>query len=117
MQNENIKGAISIKGDHETTPNAVNITKIHNAAINAIGTNDINNINDTINADNVALISAADTIKTSYIIASASNSFSKKIGRTMYTVQIFFSKTSRETFNDKILRLIKNDVVNETKEA
>ena len=49
--------------------------------------------------------------------AAASNTFTKKIGRTMYTVQIFFSKTSRETFNDKILRLIKHDVVNETKGA
>ena len=38
------------------------------------------------------------------------NTFSKKIGRTAYIVQVFFSKTSKENFNDKILRLIKSDI-------
>jgi hypothetical protein len=45
------------------------------------------------------------------------NTFSKKIGRTKYNVQIFFSKTSKENFNDKLLRLIKNDVANGTKQT
>ena len=53
----------------------------------------------------------------STIDVTAGNTFTKKIGRTMYTVQIFFSKTSRETFNDKVLRLIKNDTANESKGA
>ncbi|MCL2576248.1 MAG: transposon-encoded TnpW family protein [Defluviitaleaceae bacterium] len=44
-----------------------------------------------------------------------SNTFSKKIGRTTYDVHIFFSKTSKESFNDKLLRLIKNDIANGTK--
>ena len=48
---------------------------------------------------------------------AASNTFSKKIGRATYNVQVFFSKTSRETFNDKILRLIKHDIATETKGA
>ena len=38
------------------------------------------------------------------------NTFTKKIGGTVYTVQIHFSKTSKENFNDKLLRLIKNDI-------
>ena len=38
------------------------------------------------------------------------NTFSKKVGRATYNVQVYFSKTSKESFNDKILRLIKNDV-------
>ena len=42
--------------------------------------------------------------------ATANNTFSKKIGQTNYEVQVFFSKTSKENFNDKLLRLIKNDV-------
>ena len=45
------------------------------------------------------------------------NSFSKKIGKATYDVHVFFSKTSKENFNDKLLRLIKNDVANETKQA
>ena len=48
---------------------------------------------------------------------ATNNTFSKKIGRATYDVQIFFSKTSKESFNDKLLRLIKNDVANEVKQA
>jgi|GEM_PF-1495048 len=48
-------------------------------------------------------------------IATADNTFSKKIGRATYNVQVFFSKRSKESFNDKLLRLIKNDVANGTK--
>ena len=53
------------------------------------------------------------TIKTS----TTENIFSKKIGRTKYNVQIFFSKTSKESFNDKLLRLIKNDVASGAKQT
>jgi hypothetical protein len=49
--------------------------------------------------------------------ATAENTFSKKIGRATYSVQVFFSKRSKESFNDKLLRLIKNDVANGTKQA
>ena len=45
------------------------------------------------------------------------NSFSKKIGRATYDVHVFFSKTSKESFNDKLLRLIKNDVANGAKQT
>ena len=38
--------------------------------------------------------------------------FTTKIGNTTYEVYIHFSKTSTENMNDKILRLIKNDVAN-----
>jgi len=38
------------------------------------------------------------------------NTFSKKVGRSTYNVHVYFSKTSKESFNDKILRLIKSDV-------
>lgn len=33
----------------------------------------------------------------------------KKIGSTTYEISMFFSKTSKETISDKIMRLIKND--------
>ncbi len=36
--------------------------------------------------------------------------FTKRIGSTTYRVSVHFSKTSRETVNDKILRLIKSEV-------
>ena len=38
----------------------------------------------------------------------------KKIGKTTYRVKIHFSETSRETFTDKVVRLIKNDSGDET---
>jgi len=38
-----------------------------------------------------------------------SGAFTKRIGSTNYRVNVHFSKTSRETINDKVLRLIKND--------
>jgi len=44
-----------------------------------------------------------------------SNTFSKKMGKATYDVHIFFSKTSKESFNDKLLRLIKNDIANGAK--
>ena len=44
-----------------------------------------------------------------------SNTFTKKIGGTVYTVQVFFSKTSKENFNDKLLRLIKKDIAGSKK--
>ena len=34
----------------------------------------------------------------------------KRIGSTVYTVTVHFSKTSRETAEDKILRLIESEV-------
>jgi hypothetical protein len=35
--------------------------------------------------------------------------FTRRIGSTTYRVSVHFSRTSRETVNDKILRLIKNE--------
>ena len=34
----------------------------------------------------------------------------QKLGHTTYEVYIHFSQTSKETINDKILRLISNDI-------
>jgi hypothetical protein len=36
-------------------------------------------------------------------------SFTKRIGSTNYRVSVHFSKTSRETIDDKILRLAKSE--------
>ena len=36
--------------------------------------------------------------------------FNRRIGSTNYSVSVHFSKTSRENINDKIMRLIKNDI-------
>ena len=67
------------------------------------------------NENNKSIISNNNTPNTepnANIAENASNAFSKMIGRTMYTVQIYFSTTSKESFNDKLLRLIKNDIAN-----
>lgn len=36
--------------------------------------------------------------------------FQKRIGSTVYAVSVHFSKTSKETVEDKILRLIESEV-------
>lgn len=38
-----------------------------------------------------------------------SSVFTKRIGSTNYLVSVHFSKTSRETMDDKIMRLVKNE--------
>ena len=40
------------------------------------------------------------------------NAFVKTIGNTTYNVRVCFSKSSKENFNDKLLRIIKNDIAN-----
>ncbi|XID93759.1 transposon-encoded TnpW family protein [Paenibacillaceae bacterium WGS1546] len=40
----------------------------------------------------------------------AARKISCKIGSTTYDVAIHFSKTSKENMNDKILRLVRNDL-------
>jgi len=42
----------------------------------------------------------------------ASKIFTKRIGSTNYRVSVHFSKTGKETMNDKIIRLIKNETAN-----
>ena len=42
-------------------------------------------------------------------IGTDSNSFTKKIGNANYRVMIHFSPSSTDTFNDKLLRLVKVD--------
>jgi len=36
--------------------------------------------------------------------------FKRRIGNTVYRVNVHYSRTSKETMSDKISRLIKNDV-------
>ena len=38
-----------------------------------------------------------------------SGRFSKRVGSTVYRVNVHFSRTSKETANDKIFRLIRNE--------
>lgn len=36
--------------------------------------------------------------------------FTRRIGNTVYRVNVHYSKTSKETMSDKITRLVKNDI-------
>jgi hypothetical protein len=38
------------------------------------------------------------------------NAFTKKIGKATYQVKIHFSQNSKQTFSDKVLRLVRSDV-------
>ena len=44
-------------------------------------------------------------------MSQTANFVRKKLGNTLYSVSIQFSKTSTERIDDKIMRLAKNDVV------
>ena len=51
-----------------------------------------------------------DTNKTSRAaILPAKPDIVKRIGNTTFDIHIHFSKTSRETFTDKVVRLIENE--------
>ncbi len=53
----------------------------------------------------------ADTTKKSVIISQEKRrGFTKKIGNTTYDVSFHYSRQSRESMNDKIIRLIENDM-------
>jgi len=41
---------------------------------------------------------------------NAPGTFKRRIGNTVYRVNVHYSSTSKETINDKITRLVKNDV-------
>ena len=41
--------------------------------------------------------------------APAPRTITRRIGNTNYKVNVHFSRTSRETMNDKIIRMIKNE--------
>jgi hypothetical protein len=43
-------------------------------------------------------------------ITTAAPVITKKIGNTIYKIQIHFNETSKDNFNDKLLRVIKNDM-------
>jgi len=43
------------------------------------------------------------------------STFTKTIGGSTYKVQIVFSKTSKDSFTDKLLRLVKNDATENAK--
>jgi len=41
----------------------------------------------------------------------------RRIGNTTFDIHIHFSETSKETFTDKVLRLIKNDPAADTQKS
>ena len=50
-----------------------------------------------------------DTTDTKSHTSEQPPTFTQKIGNTTYKVGVHFSKTSKESMTDKILRLIKNE--------
>lgn len=51
-----------------------------------------------------------DTIKTTQTNNKQDSSFSMQMDNTTYVIGVHFSKTSRETLEDKVKRLIQRDV-------
>lgn len=47
--------------------------------------------------------------ETRTVTAPTSKTITRKIGSTVYEVSLFFSDKSKESLNDKITRLIRND--------
>ena len=43
-------------------------------------------------------------------VTAQSSRFTKRIGSTLYSVGLYFKEDAKETMDDKILRLIKNDL-------
>jgi len=51
-----------------------------------------------------------DTHETSTKSNTASGTFKQRIGSTVYRVNVYSSKTNKEPVNEKIARLVKNDI-------
>ena len=51
-----------------------------------------------------------DTIKTTRQLGDQQPGIIQKYGNTTFEVYVHFSKTSKETLTDKIMRLIRNDI-------
>ncbi|NLB56002.1 MAG: hypothetical protein GX811_09605 [Lentisphaerae bacterium] len=45
--------------------------------------------------------------------SATAGTFTRRIGSTVYRVDLYFSRTSEETINDKMLRLVPNEVANQ----
>ena len=58
--------------------------------------------------------SKTSTPATASPLIAAKPDLVKNIGGTTFDIHIHFSETSRETFTDKVVRLIKNDSGDET---
>ena len=50
-------------------------------------------------------------IENNFITQPVAPIFQKTLGNTLYTVSVHFSNTSRESFEDKILRMLESAVV------
>lgn len=59
--------------------------------------------------DNMNCINPSHPIPSEGKPPCESGVFTKRIGSTNYRVSVHFSNTSRETMNEKILRLMKNE--------
>ena len=48
--------------------------------------------------------------ESSEIFSKKAGTFKQRIGSTIYLVNVHYSQTSQETINQKITRLVKNDI-------
>ena len=55
-------------------------------------------------------MNCADVVKTDIRTGSNAPQMTPKLGNTTYDVYIHFSKTSKETLTDKVMRLIRNEI-------
>ena len=57
------------------------------------------------------------TISTKRPAGDKTPMITRRIGSTTYKIHVHFSETSKETFTDKVLRLIKNDPAADTQKS
>ncbi|ADU26116.1 transposon-encoded TnpW family protein [Ethanoligenens harbinense] len=62
-----------------------------------------------MNGEKIVNINAADSVVPLSTQEDERPALVKKIGKTTYRVKIHFSTTSRETMNDKIKRMLRNE--------
>jgi hypothetical protein len=60
--------------------------------------------------EKIVIINAADSTAPLTLQEDERPALVKKIGKTTYRVTIHFSTTSRETMNDKIKRMLRNEI-------
>jgi hypothetical protein len=62
-------------------------------------------------------LSSADSVLLSSCSKTKAGIIRKKIGNTLYRVSVHYSETSREHLEDKILRLVRNDLTDFAKNS
>ena len=84
------------------------IEKSEQGAVNIVGSNSQDDVFNVADVENIDLEVADEIVNDENL----SPMFQKTLGGTLYTVYVHFNNASKESFEDKILRMLESEAVN-----